>query len=199
MNTKKKPSSDPQKLLSWLEEHADDGKLERDGILVSVVADDRVEFCGHVHERDYNRALLLSAPWGFKKSGIGEFGIAAILRQYPNEVGGLLDLSKIPTHAKDDKDSRFFRCNISKGTLEILQRFCRAHKLNRSQLATLVLQHFNSDPAILRAYDEWENQWHMPPDTVRKAVYDFFRRDGASRRYRLAKAGDPEAGAEKLT
>jgi hypothetical protein len=195
--TKKLPSSDPDKLLRWLEQHSDDGKLERDGVLVPVIADKSVEFSGHVHEKDYNLALLYSAPWGFKKSGIGEHGIMALIRQYP--ISEILNLDNLPTYGADAPDSRLFRCRIPEGSLLILQRFCSKHKLNRSQLATLVLKSFCNDPAVLSAYQDWETAWDYPAETVRKAVYDFFRVDGTMKRYNLAKSGSPEAGAEKLS
>ncbi len=194
---KKKPNSDPEKLLRWLEQHSDDGKLERDGVLVSVVADKSVEFAGHVHEKDYNQALLYSAPWGFKKSGIGEHGVLSLIRQQP--ISEILNFESLPTYTAEEQDSRLFRCRLPEGTLAILQKFSANHKLNRSQLATLVLRYFCNDPAIQRTYLEWEATWSYPREVVRKAVFDFFRVDGTIKRYNLAKSGSPEAGAEKLT
>lgn len=194
---KKLPSSDPDKLLRWLEQHIDDGKLERNGVMTPVISDRSVEFSGHVHEKDYNLALLYSAPWGFKKAGIGEHGIMALIRQYP--ISEILSLNNLPSYTADDPNSRLFRCRIPEGTLLILQRFCAEHSLNRSQLATLVLKSFCSDSAVLTLYQTWESSWGYPADTVRKAIYDFFRVDGTMKRYNLAKSGSPEAGAEKLS
>lgn len=195
--TKKKPSSDPEKLRRWLESHLDDGKLEQDGILTPVIKDSSVEFSGYAHEKDYNLALLYSAPWGFKKTGIGEHGIMALKRQYP--ISDILRLDNITTYQSEDQDSRLFRCRIPKGTLQVLQRFCRQHELNRSQLVTLVLKSFCADPAVLAEYQEWENSWNLPAEVVRKTVYDWFRVDGTKKRYNLARRGNPEAAKEKLT
>ena len=197
MATKKKPSGDPEKLRKWLSEHTDDGKLEKDGVLVSLIADSSVEFAGYVHERDYNLALLYSAPWGFKKAGIGEHGVMALVRQYP--ISEILNLDNLETYQEDDINTRLFRSRIPKGTLKVLQKFCVQHRLNRSQLATLVLRSFISDSAVLNTYRDWESSWDYAPELVRKTVYDWFRVDGVTKRYHLAKRGSPEAGKEKMT
>lgn len=197
---KRNPSSNPDTLRKWLEQHKDDDKVEVDGILVPVIADSSVELSGHVYKDDYNDALKYAAPWGCKKTGIGSYGILLLSL---NPSLNVMSPQDTKTYAANDDDSRLFRCSVPAGTLEILKNFNRQYKLNRSQLATLVLRSFASNEGIQKIYSEWLNKWceitKLSPEEVEDTLYSFYRIDGTTKRYNLAKVGDPEAGAEKLS
>lgn len=197
---KKFPSSNPDTLRKWLESHKNDDKVEVNGVLTPIVADASIEFSGHVHEDDYNNALKYAAPWGCKKTGIGCYGILLLTL---NSSLNVVPPSVTETYTASDDHSRLFRCSVPTGTLEILKTFNSQYKLNRSQLATLVLRSFANNEGIQRIYADWLNKWceitGLSPEEVETILYTFYRIDGTTRRYNLAKIGDPEAGAEKLT
>lgn len=197
---KKQVSSDPDALRRWLEKNKDADKVEVNGVLVPIVASDSTELSGHVNADDYNQALKLSAPWGCKKTGIGAYGIFLLALNPSIDV---VDIRSTPTYSAKDDNSRLFRCTIPGGTLEILKGFNRTYNLNRSQLCTLVLRSFGNNDKIQQIYQDWREEWcqktGLTPEQVDDIVFSFFRIDGTLKRYNLAKVGDPEAGAEKLT
>lgn len=197
---KKFPSSDPDALRKWLESHKNDDKVEVEGVLVPIVADASIELSGHVHRDDYNSALKYASPWGCKKTGIGCYGILLLTL---NPSLNIVSPQNTKTYASGDEDSRLFRCSVPTGTLDILRNFNKQYKLNRSQLATLVLRSFANNERIQQIYADWLKKWceitGLSAEEIEEIVFSFYRIDGTVKRYNLAKIGDPEAGAEKLS
>jgi hypothetical protein len=195
MPKKRTHSKDPAKVRAWIEANKDIGQING----LSIVAEDPVELRGFVSESDYNEALKLSFPWGFKKAGIGEFGVAAIAR---SPILPVQDFLNIRTYREDEEESRLFRCKIKAGTLNILERKLSSVSLNHSQRATVVLKYFIADPAVQMEYAAFIEKTMAESGLSQKEIEDIifacFRLDGAIKRLELLEAGDPEGESEKL-
>jgi hypothetical protein len=192
-------SESSEKLRTWLEQHADDGSLNSK----PIIEDSPTELKGYVHERDYNDALKFSAPWAGKKAFIADQGIVTFASR-----GNILtptQIAELPTYRQGQPGSRLFRGRVTQGMLSILKEEFAVwgiSDLNTSQQTTVVLRNFIANSTIIRVYQGWVRKWmqesSLSQDEVETVIYDFYRVDGARKRYQLVQAGDPDAQSPKM-
>ncbi len=196
---KHQETSDPTRLLTWLEANKDTDKVEIDGILQPLVKTSMVEFRGYVPEADYNLALLYECPFAGGKTEIANFGARLLIN---NPLVENIDWGTIPSLKASDDESRLFRARVPEGTLKLLQSLGAKHKFNGNQLATLVVRAFHTDPGIIISYQEWEargiEETGLSIEEFRNVCFARYRVEGVTKRYNLAKIGDPEAAMEKM-
>jgi len=196
--SKKSPySGDPEKLKIWLEEHSSDGRINGE----PIIADGYTELRGYVHERDYNDALKLAAPWAGKKAFIAAHGIVLLAGRQP--ILTPYEINNLPNYSENDDEARFFRGRVSQGTLDILSDELASYgEPTPSQKVTIVLRHFIADSTIQRVYQAWIRKWlretGLKVDEVEEIIYDYYRVDGAKKRLEAIESNDPEANAQKM-
>lgn len=192
-------SGDAEKLRKWLNEHSNDGQINGK----PIIEDTYTEVKGYVHERDYNDALRLAAPWAGKKAFIADHGIVAIASRSVN-VLTKVEMQSLPTYIENQEESRLFRGRVTQGTLNILKQEIGSFgiSLNTSQQATVVLRYFISDATIQRVYRRWLHSWlaetGMKVDEIEDVLYSFYRVDGAKKRLQAAEENNPDAQADKM-
>lgn len=196
---KHKETPNPEKLLSWLQKNKDSDKVEINGIIQPLVRNSVRKLEGYIPAEDYNLALLYECAYGGGKPEIANIGSRNLI---DNGLLEEINWELVPALKKEDNDGRLFRAYIPQETLEGLEEIAGNWKLRSSQLVTLVVRSYHTDAKVQKKYGNWlqlkMRQTGLTQEEIEDICYARYRVEGVTKRYNLAKAGDPEAAMEKM-
>lgn len=157
-----------EELRQWVANHVNDGIIDRE----STIPEGRAEFRHGIVSGDlYDRALLISAPFGYSKSEIAVIGASNLL------ANSIIDGAKVGLIAPVDiKEGTEFRANLPQGLYDLIQSAKSDLGWSNSQMMTMILAYFSYDPGNEKIYRQWVTKFverhSCTVEQVEAAIYD---------------------------
>jgi hypothetical protein len=172
-----------EQLEQWLIDHADDGKIDGQPVIETGSFEIR---SGFVPGDLYDDALLKGAALSFNKS---EIGINALIRFLSISVTTMIETGLLVMGEYEAKTE--FRVYVPVGLHGLVMKRKEELKLTNSQLMSLALTLFVTDPAINQLYQQYlknlSSRSGLSVAEIEQKIFDYRRYQARVKRLELSR------------